>query len=1123
MKKFAAVVTTALLAIGLTAVGVAAPASAHHSTVSPDAVCQTDGTYTVTWTYSSVGVTGAKEAETKVITYSPSQSELAGGTLKGGQLFLSVWAEHQVNVPGAPVKTGDWSSTFTQTKIPGTTKTATVMVQTDWKNGPSVDQSGTVNLNGDCAVAPKVAKAAVTTTPATCEAGEKLVYGDTTGAKLDGTANGTVGIAGGTAYDVSATATDGYKFPAGATTHWSGTLKGPDSTKCVPPPTCIPNSAIHYTYFPATNSGTVKVDDVKSVSGALCDPLYITATSWHYATNGTWPQKRDIVQKLPVITKPGSYDYAATVTCGQGDIYAAKGVLATWVDPTETLSGPGVEFKETFLSGYGFDGPKPTYTQTGTDCQTVKVVAPTASAITKCGTDGSLTVPANTYQVAYTVTGNGKTGVNVVTAVALHGATLVGYPTGGWKFDLGQRIECTQACTTVVDGGLSTDTHPNGWNLAATGDGHNDYTKDGLRIWTTSAGATSTGTHSASFPLSELGNPELTYLTTSGAGPALTVVIYDGGTKLGTLSRDNGAKTWNFDGTIAGIPSSGTIDSFRQAFANKGVTPTVKSIGYALGALGDGVITKIVVGCTSYTFTKEVLAPTLSVETGTCVADGNNSSKTVKFIFDNSTSNVDATFSIEGTTISELVKAGAVKKVDGPAAAPAGATYKVDVNGTFFQNLDVPAYDGCVVITPVDPTATPGTCVGGLSSNGHILITLDDRLTYAIHDADGKVLATDIADFAVGTGSYYVSVEAKPGYVLDPTVKTKWPLEVIVGGFTDCTAPTGAPTFTSLTCAPDTRNWAILPAVNGGVWEIARGDDKTVTTVASYEGGPNDDFSTFTASLKDANANDKYNVVEKTFDAWHPVDPAGLDCTLEGVVAATASSCDVPQPDGVTPTIWVHTVLRDDVTWTLDAGTADAKVITSEYTETTVGTHTVSAASNKPGYTLKGETSFTLSPKDTFACIPTLAILEADASADPQKCVSNSPTDGSLTFAFEAGLQQRLYYSVKKVGSTGSSTKVTTSSTTKTSITRVFPAGKYTVVAHPVDPAADSIDVTAPATDRWTLTIAAASAVCGTIHQLAFTGQTGALGMVGFMLAGGMIFLAAAAFFMRRRFGRQAL
>lgn len=149
-NKLLAVCTALLLGLGVSVV-TAVPASAHTSKVSGVATCEADGTYTVTWTYNATNVPNGVEAETKAMTTNQGRLAPIDGVDKGGQIFLSVWTEHQINVPGAPVKTGNWSATFKTVGVPGTFKGAvTTMVQTDWLRGPSEDPVGSVQVNGDC-------------------------------------------------------------------------------------------------------------------------------------------------------------------------------------------------------------------------------------------------------------------------------------------------------------------------------------------------------------------------------------------------------------------------------------------------------------------------------------------------------------------------------------------------------------------------------------------------------------------------------------------------------------------------------------------------------------------------------------------------------------------------------------------------------------------------------------------------------------------------------------------------------------------------------------------------------------------------------------------------------------
>lgn len=147
----AALAAVAIITGSLLAVGIAAPAEAHTSKVTGTAVCETDGTYTVEWTYNATNVPAGVEAETKAMTTTPGILAPIDGVNKGGQVFLSVWAEHQVNVPGAPVRTGNWSAKFKTVGIPGThTGDVTTMVQTDWHGGPSEDPIGSVRVDGTC-------------------------------------------------------------------------------------------------------------------------------------------------------------------------------------------------------------------------------------------------------------------------------------------------------------------------------------------------------------------------------------------------------------------------------------------------------------------------------------------------------------------------------------------------------------------------------------------------------------------------------------------------------------------------------------------------------------------------------------------------------------------------------------------------------------------------------------------------------------------------------------------------------------------------------------------------------------------------------------------------------------
>jgi len=110
---------------------------------------------------------------------------------------------------------------------------------TAWDNDK---YSFTQNGHQDACVV-KDASASVTTTPATCEHGETLVYGDFVNATADegATPDGTEGPE---SYNVPVSADQGHEFSDGSTSqNFSGDLAGPDQSKCTPPPPATPRDA----------------------------------------------------------------------------------------------------------------------------------------------------------------------------------------------------------------------------------------------------------------------------------------------------------------------------------------------------------------------------------------------------------------------------------------------------------------------------------------------------------------------------------------------------------------------------------------------------------------------------------------------------------------------------------------------------------------------------------------------------------------------------------------------------------------------------------------------------------------------------------------------------------------
>lgn len=691
------------------------------------------------------------------------------------------------------------------------------------------------------------ASASVTIVPPTCSAGAQLV--------LNTPVNATWGAVTG-AYSVTATAVAGHTFPGGALTQtFTDTLAPKLSSTdpaCAPPAVCIPRSAVSYTYDPATNSGVITVSNVPNSTGQLCQGFWVTATSWKYTTNSLWPQVLDVVQKLPKITTPGTYPYAAAVTCGQGDIYAS---FAGEITPTATLSGPAGW--ETFLHGMGFTGPNPTWVQQSTSCNDAPVAVPTATKITQCGTYGSVLVPEDTDKIDYTLTGNGTTGINVVTAVAKAPYVLKNYPKGGWTFDLGQYVDCAHECTATAFGGKSTNLDANGWDFSESrSGGHHEYVETGLRIYTDAADSNgkSAGYVATDLNLEDVGTPVLNFTNTSGgAEPGINLSLIVNGVWQGNLVKEPLFSQWWLNKAVPGMPvgpnpsyqkSYGSLNDFLFAYAQLGYTGDevkVVAIGYSLGsgAKGDGILTSITAGCVNYTFGAEKVAPTVDYRLGVCYPNGQEpdrfSSKNLYIILDNSGSTVPVTFTVVGAqdvtslddpTPSDIVRTlapGEVLEVETTPIWDQGGGYTVTfaADGATIPDgeITVPSFVGCLDGNPGDPSHTNQQCVAGVVKGGSITVELIEGFTYTITGPDGfEWVSADVATVTdLAPGTYIVKVEAAEGYVL--TGDVEWPYEVVIDAPVHC-ALIPIPAIVPQDIACDADGSFTLPTIDGVTWFV---------------------------------------------------------------------------------------------------------------------------------------------------------------------------------------------------------------------------------------------------------------------------------------------------------------
>ncbi|HEY4151860.1 MAG TPA: hypothetical protein VGM38_00925 [Pseudolysinimonas sp.] len=715
-----------------------------------------------------------------------------------------------------------------------------VWVQVDGYN-EHFGEGGQAPLCTTPTMTPDAVAAAPTIVAATCATGETVSLGTPTNATW-GTVTGGTGPG---SYSVTATGSNGHTFSDGqATATFTGTLAGPlsaDNAACQTPPSCIPNSSVSYSYDSDTNSGDIVVSDIENSTGVLCHPFWVTATSWLYTQNAVWPQVLDVVQKLPQISIPGTYHYVATVTCGQGDIYAST---AAQPDPTAVLNGPGTPFPEHFLHDMGFVGPTPTYVQQATGCNVVTPVQPTATSIANCGAYGSVTVPSSNAAITYSVIGSGNQGDYVVTAAVNAPYTLAAGATTEWTFHLGQFVACATACTTTTVGQVSTNLDNAGWTFGESkSGGHHEYVASGLHIWTDGSGSDdkSAGYLATDFPLSQVGIPSLGYSNASGeSAPGLQLTVSVNGVFFGNLVSEPLFPKWWSSHAVTGLPagpnpgyqlSYGSLDDYLYAWAQQGVTDVqVKAIGYSLGsgAKGDGIVTSVTADCTNYTFTSKTYAPSVSYTLGACYPNTGFSSKNLYFHFDNSASDVAVTFTVG--SIVDVVAAHATDDVEGTPIWDQGGGYDVYADGVLLSHLTIPAFTGCLTSTPGDPSVSPEVCTNGVVGSGSIMVDLQPGLIYSITGVGNAVNIPEVTTMVtnLSAGTYQVSVVAKPGFVLSGA--DTWPLTEIVLPPVHCETITPLDASVTMALGCTTDGTYTLPVQDGVTWKV----DGIVTIPGTY-------------------------------------------------------------------------------------------------------------------------------------------------------------------------------------------------------------------------------------------------------------------------------------------------
>jgi hypothetical protein len=221
------------ISIGLASVAsfaLVTDASAHANIVHGSAVCQADGTYTISWTIANDY--NLSDTVSKV-------SNTGGGTLSG--LPTTIAAS-----PHTPYNT----ATATQTGVPGTATSAALTINGLWSDGYHQQDGSSVTLGGNCVIPPtSTTTAGAAFTDATCAVatGSYTIPASTTATYTVAIGNGspvaasagTVSEPVGTSIVITAHAKQGFTLTG--TTVWTHTIAAATGcTTATPTPTPTP-------------------------------------------------------------------------------------------------------------------------------------------------------------------------------------------------------------------------------------------------------------------------------------------------------------------------------------------------------------------------------------------------------------------------------------------------------------------------------------------------------------------------------------------------------------------------------------------------------------------------------------------------------------------------------------------------------------------------------------------------------------------------------------------------------------------------------------------------------------------------------------------------------------------
>lgn len=463
MKKLLAALTAVALTL-LSVVLMPVAASAHSNNITASVSCKnTDGTFDITWTITNL------EGSPETLSQSSRLSDQIDGKI------LAPYSSMQVKENVSQVKTynltvvGTWTyDNFSTANTGSLSKNAFPECSID------VTPPAPTFTDSVC-TSPGASSAASYTIPSLSGVYFK-VDNQTTNA-------GTYPVASfPKTVTIKAYASNGYQLKG--TSQWSHTFSSPGDCKVsvtpLPPTPVQPSKVCVAPGQSQQVPGSVTIPSITGVvyklngqvvSGALTN---MNPGTYHFSVEAAPGYKLTVQYGFNVtLNQPQSIDCTVDVTPVKPVVSAetcsapgqqSNGSIAFTLTPgvkfylngslvsSANMSLPDGTYQvsATAASGYrlvGYTGPWSLVVSDAGDCiVTVTPVAPTAESITQCGMYGSIDIP-EVDGVTYTVDGNGRTGVNTVTATATAGHKLTDGP-HVWVFNLGSYTKC--AATPVV-------------------------------------------------------------------------------------------------------------------------------------------------------------------------------------------------------------------------------------------------------------------------------------------------------------------------------------------------------------------------------------------------------------------------------------------------------------------------------------------------------------------------------------------------------------------------------------------------------------------------------------------------------------------------------------------------